>query len=72
MAFYKLTKGLSHPLSYLIQNKRKRKNIFLVMINLRIYSLSLHIQHTAVLIILIMLYITSLVLIYFINGSLYF
>ena len=49
-----------HPLSYLIQNKRKRKNIFLVMINLRLYSLSLHIQHTAVLIILIMLYIVSL------------
>ena len=54
-----------------IQNKRE-KIFFLVMRTLRIYSLNnFHIQHTTVLIVFIMLYFTSLVLIYLIIGSLY-
>ena len=42
-----------------------------MMRTLRIYSLNFHIQHTAVLIVFITLYTTSLVLIYLITGSLY-
>ena len=54
-----------------IQNKRKRKNFFLVMRTLRTYFLNnFLVQHITMLTIFIMLYLLSLIHIYLITGSL--
>ena len=54
------------------EKKDKRKNNFLLSKKaLRIYSLSFSVYHTALLTVVIMLYITSLVLNCFVTASLY-
>ena len=50
--------------------KKQEKHFFLMMRALRIFSNSFHIQNTTVLIVFIMLYVTSLVFIYLVTGSL--
>ena len=42
-----------------IDTIKKKESQFFVMITLRVYSLNIHIYHTAVLTVIIMLYITS-------------
>ena len=69
---YPHDKFCKHPPSHIV-TKEKKKSIFsFVMRTLRIYSLNnFHIEHSAELIILIMLCITSLVLIDLITGSVF-